>query len=641
MEHTGSELHSGSESRSRSGSRSDLDLDPECNYIYDLEITDDAPCAKQPDKITIKMKPHQLASLHKAILLETHGMIRYNVRNCHRDYIFRGPSVVKTNIGILGDAIGSGKTLIALSIIATSPTIHIKKPNETIISYGGRNNNGYMCTTLSSDNVGNNSTNSQQHLKTTLMIVPHGPVFNQFIATISTQTTLRVLTLDSITTIKRIMPTDTARLRGYLEDFDVVLVKNTILRQLHEHYSGTTILNMWDRIMIDEAADILNTVPLYSYRILWLISATYAHIPKQLNTNTIRNHISATIYDIFSHEQAIHMLTVKCSDEFIMKSFNIPEPIVKYYICELPHKIAVVQSFLSPKVRERIDANDFVGALSLVGATIETESNIIDIITAELERDIRNKRKELLFIQELDLPTEVIESRLVAPQLELVRLEEKLKNVIERVTCLEEKSCGVCFEHYQNPLLLPCNHIFCAKCLVHWMQHNHQTCPTCRSKVQSDKLVSIVKEKQDASNTSHTQDNTIKSKEDTLIDIISANPEGKFVVFSTFEGYWTRAQILESNKIRFGMLRGNSNIMRGVIDRFKNGSINVLFLNTSHTVSGIDISCATDMILIQDLGQDRLQAIGRCNRYPRTTVLRIHQLCFPHELYIRPRSQSI
>jgi superfamily II DNA/RNA helicase len=134
--------------------------------------------------------------------------------------------------------------------------------------------------------------------------------------------------------------------------------------------------------------------------------------------------------------------------------------------------------------------------------------------------------------------------------------------------------------------------------------------------------------RQNAASTSRTY-----SKEETLVNIIQANPEGKFVVFSKLDSsYWGCMNRLRTERVSYSLLRGNSNVMTSVLDNFKNGNTRVLLLNTVHAASGIDISCATDLILVHDLGTGRTQAVGRCNRHPRNTALRIHQLCYPHEI---------
>jgi len=517
-------------------------------------------------------------------------------------------------------------------------------------------------------------------IKTTLIITPRGPVYSQFIETINKHTKLKVLCLDSILGIRKYMPppnSSNETIKTFLETFDIVLIKNTALKVLESYYlyNGTTrierteqLFESWDRIIVDEACDILNKIPYYKYNFLWLISATYYGLLQMSYTS--RNHLGYTIRDVIPNEEILNLVLVKCCDEFIVKSFNVPPPLIQYHICELPRQYAAVHSFLSRDVRERIDANDFMGALTLLGASSETETDIVKIVTKEIERDISNKKREIAYIDSLDIPDENKTARLLTHNTELVRLEDKLKNLIDRVSALEEKSCAVCLDSLDNPLLLPCNHVFCTACLIPWMQHNHNTCPECRSTIELRQLVAIVKDKNDIeasaidslsssiasfdSETSETpttphpfstssnnnsrqnlrqQQSQIFSKEDTLVNIIQANPEGKFVVFSKLDSsYWGCMNRLRTENVSYSLLRGNSNVMASVLDRFKNGNTRVLLLNTVHAASGIDISCSTDLILIHDLGAGRTQAVGRCNRHPRNTPLRIHQLCYPHEI---------
>ena len=627
------------------------------DYEYSIHIDEHAPLAPQPEKIIIPLKPHQRASLHKAIVMETHGVTFYNVQNPER-YIssrysntninneiqFRGKFKIQTNVGILGDAIGSGKTALSLAIVAATPVTDIHKRTESVHSFQGRTGS-YLRGTMVMDSTTHVVNERPSKLKTTLIIVPRGPVYSQYVTAIQSQTQLNVLCIDSITIIKRIMPKPTVSndaLREFIEQFDAILIKNTSLKTLHEYYGNREGLPMsygWERIIVDEACDILTHVPMYQYSFLWLISATYMYIVN--HTSPYRNQLGYSIRDVIVSSEVTNLALVRCTDQFVTRSFNVPPSIESYYVCELPRQLAAVHSFLSPNVRERIDANDLMGALSLLGATEETENDVVTLVTKEIERDIRNKEREIEYIGGLDLPEDVRASRLVTPTTELNRLKDKLTHLIERVTEIESKSCMICMDSIENPLLLPCSHLFCAKCIVSWMQFNHNTCPTCRVPIQVRQLVSIVKAKQTTEESNRASSSTADqptqiqthSKEDTLVNIIQANPTGKFVVFSRLDSsYWGCTSRLRSSGISFNLLRGNSNVMASVLDRFRNGETRVLLLNTVHAASGIDISSATDLIIVHDLGTGRTQAVGRCNRHPRTIPLRIHQLCYPHEM---------
>ena len=72
--------------------------------------------------------------------------------------------------------------------------------------------------------------------------------------------------------------------------------------------------------------------------------------------------------------------------------------------------------------------------------------------------------------------------------------------------------------------------------------------------------------------------------------------------------------------------------MMNVLNKFKNGDVNIILLNTQYAGSGIDISDATDIIIFHNMGNDKNQAVGRAQRVGRTSSLYIHNLCYSHEL---------
>jgi len=55
-------------------------------------------------------------------------------------------------------------------------------------------------------------------------------------------------------------------------------------------------------------------------------------------------------------------------------------------------------------------------------------------------------------------------------------------------------------------------------------------------------------------------------------------------------------------------------------------------LTTQYAGCGIDISCASDVIIYHKMSADQQQAIGRAQRVGRTEALTIHHLCYAHEL---------
>ena len=92
-------------------------------YNYDLELDENSPSIKQSSVINIQLKPHQLVCLSKAYKMEKTGCINYNIDSSKHNDIYNtcldGSYKINTNIGIIGDIVGYGKTLTALSIVAS------------------------------------------------------------------------------------------------------------------------------------------------------------------------------------------------------------------------------------------------------------------------------------------------------------------------------------------------------------------------------------------------------------------------------------------------------------------------------------------------------------------------------------------
>ena len=188
------------------------------NY-YDMELNENSNITEQNNKLKIKLKPHQLTALNKALDMEINGTIRYKISNTNKllslmNMLYSNISNsllaqsnnniihISTNVGIFGDMVGYGKTLIALALIAINnvENIHI----NNIYSKTFNNSRNYSYLNISSDN--NLIIPSNIIFNTTLVIVPRGPVYIQWENMIKTNTTLKVLSVENLTFIKKNLP---------------------------------------------------------------------------------------------------------------------------------------------------------------------------------------------------------------------------------------------------------------------------------------------------------------------------------------------------------------------------------------------------------------------------------------------------
>lgn len=618
------------------------------SFEYSFEIDETAPRAQQPEKIRLKLKDHQLACLAKAVTMEKEGCIHYNIpANTHLQYYNPNPYErfhhnvnikdnikVNTNIGILGDIVGYGKTLTALSIIAASDvnSIHIK---ETMaVSYCNTKNYSY----LSYETNNNVILKNNNIIKSTLIIVPRGPVYVQWLKALQNDTKLKYLAIENLNYIKKNLPeyknNNHQEIIDYFSQYDVVLIKNTTLEVLISYYmpnqeidylTKISFIKRWKRIMIDEAHDICNKIPLMYFEFIWLISGTYQNI---MNCMRSYNNILYNIKDAINYD-TINMMLVKGNKEFVRNSFKIPVPVEKYYLCKMNAHINVVKNFINNVVLEKLNANDVAGAIRDLGGKSETEDSLIELVCKELKKDILNKEREKNYVASLDIPADSKAIRLHNIENEININKMKLQDLTTRVSELNKKMCSICMYDMERPIVLECTHSYCATCIVKWLDKN-MNCPECRHKISPDKMIAVVSEKNEI--VENVQEKQL-NKEDTLLKIIKDNPDGKYLVFSKYDsGFVKIMEILQTNDISCAELKGNTQHMVKVLDKFQSGEIKVILLNTNFAGSGIDISFATDVIIFHAMGLQKYQAIGRAQRVGRKDTLNIHYLCYEHEM---------
>jgi len=601
------------------------------NTHYDLELNENDCMASQPEKILLKLKPHQLTSLHKAIEMENNAGINYRIKNFniyHQSNIEDEPIDIKVegNVGILGDKVGYGKTLLALSIIASNNPMNIHI-NPNIVR---THNNYYRSYSYISITSKNNLIKTDDNiLNTTLVIVPRGPVYVQWEETIKKNTNLRLLSITNLNFIKNNIPkfngNNRAEIMSYLESFDIVLIKNTTLTVFCNYFQDLPVIKNWKRIMVDESHDIQNKLPHnLNYYFFWHISGTYIDLLKGYN-NT---QYTSGIREMLNNEHMINLLLVKNSNSFIKNSFSIPEPIEKNYLCKLPPDYLIARRFLSGAILEKINANDFAGAIREMGGKSDTEDNIIELVSRELKKDLWNKERERAYISELDISMDDKQQKLKKLDIEIEIQKNKINDLTERIKSLSTDNCVICMDTVKNPIMLECTHLFCGGCIMNWIQRNNN-CPYCRTNIASyNNLIAIVNQ-----NNSSNPAEEILYKEDTFISIIKNKPDGKFLVFTRNDnGFDLIKKRMTDDGIKFEFLKGNTQHMMNVLDKFKSGEIKIILLNTQYAGSGIDINYATDVIIYHAMGIDKQQAIGRAQRAGRKEQLYIHNLCYEHEI---------
>ena len=617
------------------------------HLTYDIELDSNSLRCAQPSKIKKILKPHQLACLYKAIYMENVGSITYK----NRDINMRARNIadtikISTNIGIIGDIVGYGKTLTALSIIAQNPLDKIHINTTKVHSF--HSNKAYNYFTAETENL--SLPNLDNMINSTLIIVPRGPVYVQWEKTLRESTDLKYIAIEDLNFIKKNIPplnNNEQDIITYFNQFDVVLIKNTTLDRLLDYYSFPIsntkyFIYSWKRIMIDECHDIINKISIFNYLFIWLISGTYFNMCNRISSSSYSQYYN--IKDIL-REDYINYILVKCDKDFVRESFKIPPIIEHYHLCKMSKYLKIIKKYINSAILDKINANDISGAIKDLGGKNETEEGIATLICADMNKNLSNKQREREYIASLDIQEENKANRLKTIDCEIIIIEGKIKDLTERITEINNKICSICLDNVTQPIILECTHIFCGGCLFKFLNSSaygnvSKKCPDCRAEIRSpENMTAIVSIKDEIRNEIvPTEENRSKigkgilNKEDTLLEIIKNKPDGKFIVFSRVDVFTNIIKILVSNGITFAELKGNTAHMMNVLKDFKNGIINVILLTTQYAGYGIDINYATDVIIFHSMAVDKQQAIGRAQRVGRTNNLIVHNLCFEHEL---------
>jgi SNF2 family DNA or RNA helicase len=127
--------------------------------------------------------------------------------------------------------------------------------------------------------------------------------------------------------------------------------------------------------------------------------------------------------------------------------------------------------------------------------------------------------------------------------------------------------------------------------------------------------------------------NQPKKKIDTFFEILGKNPTGKFLVFSRFDNSFI--EVLDGCKERNLVakeLKGSKDTIASTLKNFREGSVNVLLMNTIQMGAGLNITEASHVILLHSMThEEEKQILGRAYRVGRDKELHFIKLLYPDE----------
>jgi len=544
-------------------------------------ITENSPQVLQPDSIKLKLKPHQLASIYKIIELDSTCKL-----NCGN-----GEYNITSNVGILGDYPGSGKTITMLSAISMLKGIETTQlPNTRSFS---RLSFGITIT----------NELETEFTNTTLIVIPNNLVDHWESHLKKTDLTYEIVTESEI---------DKIEFSGY----DVVICPARFYNKL----IITEPEYRWNRVVIDEADSIpIPRMLKPNARFLWLITSTYLNIARKKNKGFLK--------DVFSCVEIIkryfYAVVIHCNPDFVKKSFSLKSPIVTQIKCTVENYISAIYPFLSEKVAECINAGNIEQAIFELGGTIDSLENIITLLIKDINNKIVKSRANLKTIEKLELSPEDKQSQITKLNEKLASLETRKSSIITSIKNHANGTCTICLGNLKVPTVTNCcATVFCGECLLLWAKTSNK-CPICRETLIPTELKTIGDKIYEVTTPQLT-------KMDALLNLLDKYPEGRFLIFVDSAIFSTVGDFLKENNKKYGILTAMR--IGPTIQKFRNREINIILLSPQHNGAGIEIPEATDVILFHSLDpQLELQTIGRAQRPQRLGVLNVWKLMYSWE----------
>lgn len=636
--------------------------------MFEHELTADHPRAPQPSWITTPLLDHQQTALHAALAVEQ-SKTGTAVEGLPGEPM--GGQFFST-YGILGDRVGAGKSLIALSMVKHPP------PPANIVEYSWR-----ACG--SSDNsVGLLRNRSQETsvygdrltaLSASLFIVPHA-LMGQWEEYVKRDTTLKALF------VKKRKDAQEEDLAAKLPTFDAVFVSATMWRDFEAHNDLSTVL--WSRLFVDEADSI--AVSLSSERIharfVWLISASWMNLVFAngafLNTgaqymplpatptHTVSRMKSFAAGDYFQVEgtrnpyirklcgsygisgyntsilnavmfQATRLL-VHCSEAYIRASFNIPEITHTRYLCLAPANVQVLRNIISDDMMERLHAGDAEGVLTMLGMTARSTEDVAAAVTESIQKELTITQRLYEFKRTVEYSTEAAKQKALEHlEDKIARLESRIAAIQERLTNTQDQSCPICFCEVVNPALTPCcRNLFCFGCICEVMKRTC-VCPLCRESIPNIQSIHVLGS--GAAAASEAKDESPQppkplTKTEQFRAFLTANPTAKVLMFSAYDATFAGlSSTLEADGVPHATLNGSQARIARLIRDFDAGKYRVLFLNSRNMGAGLNIMPATHVVLFHRMPVEmQNQIVGRAMRMGRTAPLHVVHLLHGNEM---------
>ena len=531
---------------------------------------------------------------------------------------------VHTSIGVVGDATGSGKSVDILALINETPVF---TPKQRVIQQFG--SFLYVKTKAKDDFVHSN-----------LIVIPHS-CLTQWQEYVSVFTNLTFQTISK---------------RKEIDLFQVENIKQIVIctNSMYNNFLSTHRLT-WSRVVFDEA-DTINIPAAYSpsSNFVWFLSSSlqnllfpsgtyfeHCKLPHSERTMITRKYtegirrvgyIRETFRTLerYDADYVISKIILKNNDDYVKKSFELPEPQKHIILCRTPSYLQMLIGVVNNDIIKLLNAGNINGAIEKIGCPIESHENIVDSVTKTLHTKLNNLTRELTYVKSLEhtRDTDIENSKK-----KIESIEEQTKGIQHKIDCITSRLrsytndiCGICMDSHDNPTVVKCcQKVYCFACITRCVNVK-SSCPHCRECIHPDSMVVIGEKK--------VTKKILLDKHEALINLLNVNSTRKFLIFSSHDQSFSYIEsALQNVNQKFVKLMGSIGRINSILKQYREGDLNVLMLNTSHYGTGLNLENTTDLVFYHKMSADmEKQVIGRAQRVGRKAPLQIHYLYQENEV---------
>lgn len=584
---------------------------------------------------SFKLKHHQLSSLKKCVDLENVGL--NNLYSERYEKVF-------SNIGILSDNVGSGKSFVILAILLVNetPLVNFKRTHV----YGF--DNIYIEYPKKRDEV----------LNLSVIVCPFGIVdqwegylksFHSFNYAKINRTSLLESFLDSYMNYEVLLLSGT--FYKYIADFFIennIKVKRVIFDEADNASTpnARTIDALFYWFVTTSYKNLLYPYPVYTSYNVVENNMQVRRRPQMVSTGVLRNTFVKTLFvkllrEMPDHDMrsVYHELVVKNTNSYIDSSFQLPI-VENYYIECTDNLMNILHGVMNNNtIISAMNAGDIKSALNALNKNNKgDETQIINLVKRDLDINLQNCLSKINYNKSLIVQNEDQQKEKIKD------LEEEASNIRMRIQLLEERiknstMCVICYTSppAQKTLTSCCKHTFCFTCICKYISKYDNRCPMCRTEITrlEDSLMVIGSEESDQS---MSEERVCMSKFDTLSQLMQhfkrRDEKMKVLIFSGFDGSFEHiSTVLTNNDLEYGILQGVG--LQKTYKRFKkhDSNLDVLMINSYSFGSGLNLENTTDIILFHNFDEQiENQVIGRGQRPGRTSSLRVWYLLNENEM---------